>query len=107
MPAFRGAYANRRQRFWRRTGYLAIYFLAALTPVWLFILGAAQVVPRREALQLAIAACGLWPLAFLAMREGARIGRAEAIVERGSATDPATRTLRGSADAGSLNSAPD
>lgn len=83
MPAFRSAHVNSRQRFWRKTGYLAIYFLAALAPVWLFVLGAAQVVPRREALQLAIAACGLWPLAFLAMLEGARIGRAEAIVERG------------------------
>jgi hypothetical protein len=84
-PAFRGAYVNNRQLFWRRTGYFAIYFLAALTPVWLFVLGAAQAVPRREALQLAIAACGLWPLAFLAMREGARIGRAMAIVERARA----------------------
>ncbi len=88
MPAFRGAHVNSRLRFWRKTGNLAIYFLAALTPVWLFILGLAQVFPRREALQLAIAACGLWPLAFFAMLEGARIGRAEAIVERGRAVVP-------------------
>lgn len=88
MPAFRIAHAGDRRRFWRKMVYLTIYFVAAVTPVWLFVLGAAQVVPRREGLQLAIAACGLWPLAFLAMLEGARISRAELIVERGRTVGP-------------------
>jgi len=79
---FRGKYAQPRFRFWRKLGYLVVYVVAALAPFWLFILGAAHVFPRREAFQLAIAACGLWPVAYMAMLEAARIARAEGIVSR-------------------------
>lgn len=83
-PEFRGKYAEPRPRFWRKLGYLVVYLVAALAPFWLFILGAAHVFPRRETFQLAIAACGLWPVAYMAMLEAARIGRAEGIVSRAS-----------------------
>lgn len=79
---FQGNYAHHRSRFWRKLGCLVVYVVAALAPFWLIILEAAHVRPRGEAFQLAIEACGFWPVAYIAMLEAARIVRAEGIVSR-------------------------
>jgi hypothetical protein len=61
--------------------HLALYIVTAAIPVWLWVLVAMRVVhPANGLLLSGVLALGFWPVAYIALRAGARIARAERIV---------------------------
>jgi hypothetical protein len=76
---------GRRQRL--KQLHLAMYIVTAAMPVWLWVLVAVRVVhPANGLLLSGVLALGFWPVAYIALRAGARIARAERMVALTSAS---------------------